>query len=136
VTHLSVTDADKQFNWDTDLAVDFDVVDFGFLRGNIFANVETMVGSERRGVDPNQSGYPLDVTVFFRLPRGELASTFHHVSRHLSASRRSTRSGVKVGTKSDQMVEENQTTWPLGRVSENGCAARLERRQGTPVGGL
>ena len=84
VTHLSGTDADNQFNWDTDLAVDLDVVDVGFLRANIFANVETMVGSERRGVDPNQSGYRLDVTVFFRLPRGELASTFHHVSRHLS----------------------------------------------------
>lgn len=84
VTHLSGTDADNQFNWDTDLAVDLDVVDVGFLRANIFANVETMVGSERRGVDPNQSGYTLDVTVFFRLSRGELASTFHHVSRHLS----------------------------------------------------
>ena len=31
--------------------------------------------------------------------------------------------GVKGGTKLDQMAEENQTTWPLGRVSENGCAA-------------
>ena len=30
---------------------------------------------------------------------------------------------VKGGTKLDQMAEENQTTWPLGRVSENGCAA-------------
>ncbi len=42
---------------------------------------------------------------------------------------------VKCGTKLDQMAEENQTTWRLGRVSENGCAAGLERRQGTPVGG-
>ena len=42
---------------------------------------------------------------------------------------------VKGGTKLDQMAEENQTTWPLGRVSENGCAAGLERRQGPPVGG-
>ena len=42
---------------------------------------------------------------------------------------------VKGGTKLDQMAEENQTTRPLGRVSENGCAAGLERRQGTPVGG-
>ena len=48
---------------------------------------------------------------------------------------RGTERGVKGGTKLDQMAEENQTTWPLGRVSENGCAAGLERRQGPPVGG-
>ena len=30
---------------------------------------------------------------------------------------------VKGGTKLDQMAEENQTTWPLGCVSEAGCAA-------------
>ena len=39
---------------------------------------------------------------------------------------------VKGGTKLDQMAEENQTTWPLGRVSENGCAkggVRMVERQ-------
>lgn len=84
VAHLTGTDADDRFNWDTDLAVDLDAVDFGVVRANIFANIETTVGSERRGVDPNQTGYTLDATVFLRLPRGELASTFHHVSRHRS----------------------------------------------------
>ena len=42
---------------------------------------------------------------------------------------------VKGGTKLDQVAEENQTTWPLGRVSESGWAAGLERSLGTPVGG-
>ena len=34
------------------------------------------------------------------------------------------------------MAEEKQTTWPLGRVSEAGCAAGLPLRQGPPTGVL
>ena len=75
--------ADTAFDWDVDLSVDFDMVDLGFVRINTFGSVETIIGSEFRPVDPNQNNYTVDFTVFLRLPRGELATMFHHVSRHL-----------------------------------------------------
>ena len=82
--HLSGVDADTRFNWDADVSVDIDVVDAGFFRGNLFISVETIIGNELRDVDPNQNNYTVDGTVFVRLPRGELSTTFHHISRHLS----------------------------------------------------
>lgn len=84
VANLRGGDADRRFNWDVDTAIDVDVVDLGFVRGSVFIGVETIVGSEQRGVDPNQAGYTLEASAFLRLPRGELATTFHHVSRHLA----------------------------------------------------
>ena len=75
--------ADTAFDWDVDLSVDFDMVDLGFLRINTLGSVETIIGSEVRAVDPNQNNYTVDFSVFLRLPRGELATTYHHVSRHL-----------------------------------------------------
>ena len=77
-------DGESQFKWDTDIGVDMDVFDLDLVRGNVFINVETMVGDERRAIDPNQSAYTFDLSVFTRLPRGELGTTFHHISRHLS----------------------------------------------------
>ena len=82
--HLNGADAGARFNWDADVSFDMDVVDAGFVRANLFINVEAIVGSEFRGVDPNQNNYTSDASVFVRLPRGELSTTFHHVSRHLS----------------------------------------------------
>ena len=79
-----IPDVDEQFNWDFDIGGDFDVADVGFLRVNIFYNLETIAGTEFRNVDPNQSNYTLDTSVSARLPRGEIAVTLHHVSRHLS----------------------------------------------------
>lgn len=70
------------FGWDTDIGVDMDVFDLGFARGNVFLNLETGVGEERRAIDPTQTNYTMDLSVFARLPRGELGVTFHHVSRH------------------------------------------------------
>ena len=84
VKHLNGVDADPRFKWDTDVSFDMDVVDAGLFRGNLFINVETIVGSEIRDVDPNQNNYTADVSVFVRLPRGELSTTLHHVSRHLA----------------------------------------------------
>ena len=81
--HLTGVDADDRFNWEADLSVDIDVVDIGYIRVNLFVGVETIVGSELRAVDPNQNNYTVDSSVFIRLPRGELMTTFHHVSRHL-----------------------------------------------------
>ena len=74
---------DTGFDWESDLSVDFDMVDFGLVRINTFGSIETVIGSEFRPVDPNQNNYTVDFTVFLRLPRGELAAMFHHVSRHL-----------------------------------------------------
>ena len=84
IAHLSGTDADQRFNWDADVSIDIDVVDASFFRSSLFVDVETIVGSEIRDVDPNQINYTADVSTFIRLPRGELMTTFHHVSRHLS----------------------------------------------------
>ncbi len=84
IKHLNGADADTRFNWDADLAIDVDVVDAGHFRGNLFVNIETIIGNEFRGVDPNQNNYTADLSVFIRLPKGELSTTFHHVSRHLA----------------------------------------------------
>ncbi len=70
------------FTWDTDLGIDMDVFDLGFARGSVFFNLETGVGSERRAIDPTQTNYTMDLSVFTRLPRGEFGVTFHHISRH------------------------------------------------------
>ena len=71
------------FDWDLDLSIDVDVFDVGFARFSVFGNLETIIGSELRANDPNQTDYTADLSIFSRLPRGELAVTFHHVSRHL-----------------------------------------------------
>ena len=84
ISHLSGAATDNRYNWDADLVLDADLFDVGVFRGNLFANLETMVGSELRDVDPNQNNYTADFSIFVRLPRGELGTTFHHVSRHLS----------------------------------------------------
>ena len=73
---------EEQFGWDTDLGVDMDVFDLLFARGNVFFNLETGVGGERRAIDPTQTNYTMDLSVFTRLPRGEFGVTFHHISRH------------------------------------------------------
>jgi len=77
-------DGQSQFKWDPDIGVDMDVFDLERIRGNVFMNVETMIGDERRAIDPNQSAYTFDLSVFTRLPRGEFGTTFHHISRHRS----------------------------------------------------
>ncbi len=75
---------DERFNWSIDLKADLDVLDVGFARANFFFNFETIAGTDFRRVDPNQTNYTLDMSVFGRLPRGEFGMTFHHVSRHRS----------------------------------------------------
>ena len=82
VRHLDGANADSGYDWDLDLSIDFDFVDLGIVRGNVHGVFETIIGNEFRDVDPNQANYVADISVFIRLPRGELATTFHHVSRH------------------------------------------------------
>ncbi len=75
---------DRSFAWDSDIGADLDLFDLGFVRGNLFVNIESILGDERRAIDPNQNNYTIDTTVFVRLPRGALGVTFHHISRHLA----------------------------------------------------
>lgn len=82
-TKFSGVSADTRFNWDVDVRLDTDLFDLGIVRGNLLANVETIIGSQFRDVDPNQNNYVLDFSLFVRLPRGEIGTSFHHVSRHL-----------------------------------------------------
>jgi len=82
IKHLNGSNADQPFNWDLDVSLDFDLLDLGIIRGNLFGNFETIIGGELRAVDPNQSNYIIDTSIFIRLPRGELSTAFHHVSRH------------------------------------------------------
>ncbi len=72
----------RHFSWDTDVGVDMDVFDLWYVRGNVFLNLETGVGDERRPIDPTQTAYTIDLSLFARLVRGEVGLTFHHVSRH------------------------------------------------------
>ena len=83
LSRLVGSGADGRFNWDADLRLDVDLFDVGAVRGNLLANLETIIGSELREIDPNQNNYVVDFALFVRLPRGEIAGTFHHVSRHL-----------------------------------------------------
>ena len=83
---------DERYNWDIDVNADMDVLDVGFLRANVFFNLETIAGTEFRRVDPNQTNFTLDTSVFGRsefirsifgrAPRAELGAVFHHASRH------------------------------------------------------
>ncbi len=75
---------DRSFAWDSDIGADLDLFDLGFVRGNLFVNIESILGDERRAIDPNQNNYTIDTTVFVRLPRGAFGVTFHHISRHLA----------------------------------------------------
>lgn len=75
---------DRSFAWDSDIGADLDLFDLGFVRGNLFVNIESILGDERRAIDPNQNNYTIDTTIFVRLPRGTLGATFHHISRHLA----------------------------------------------------
>ena len=75
---------DERFVWDVDLGGDIDLIDYGRGRVNVLADFETILGDELRAFDPNQGNYTLDVSASYRMARGEIALTFHHVSRHLS----------------------------------------------------
>jgi hypothetical protein len=74
---------DKQFGWDTHFGGDLDVIDYVKGRLVLIADYEAVIGSEFRGIDPNQGNYTLEPSLSWRLHAGEVALTYHHVSRHL-----------------------------------------------------
>lgn len=83
---LRLISSDDSFVWDTDVGADLDVFDFRFVRGNVLAMFEGILGEEIRPIDPNQANYTIDLSVWWRPGErlGELGATFHHVSRHRS----------------------------------------------------
>jgi hypothetical protein len=74
---------DKQFGWDTHFGGDLDVIDFVAGRLAFLADYNAVIGSEYRGIDPNQGNYTLEPSLSVRTRAAELALVFHHVSRHL-----------------------------------------------------
>ena len=94
------------------------------MRADVFQSQlnKNATGTTARGIQRKRL-----VEIPVRVPplaeQSQIAGTLIAIDSRLS---------VKGGTKLDQMAEENQTTWPLGRVSENGCAkggVRMVERQ-------
>lgn len=75
---------DDRFSWDADLGGELDILDYGVGRGTFLANYEVIVGDQFRRFDANQGNYALEGALSLRTGRIELASVYHHVSRHLS----------------------------------------------------
>ena len=82
---LRLVSSDDNFGWDADFGGDMDVFDLHHFRGNVLVNFESIVGNQKRAIDPNQANYTIDLSVWWRtvVPDAELGFTLHHVSRHL-----------------------------------------------------
>jgi hypothetical protein len=74
---------DRRFGWDTHFGGDLDIVDYVAGRLVLLADYEAVLGSEFRGIDPNQGNYTLEPSLSWRTGGTEVALVFHHVSRHL-----------------------------------------------------
>ena len=74
---------DPKFDWDAHFGGDLDVIDYVRGRLVLIADYEAIIGSEYRGIDPNQGNYTLEPSLSWRIGEGEVALTYHHVSRHL-----------------------------------------------------
>jgi hypothetical protein len=74
---------DERFVWDTHFGGDLDVIDYVAGRLTLLVDYEAVLGSEFRGIDPNQGNYTLEPSVSLRAGHTEVALVFHHVSRHL-----------------------------------------------------
>jgi hypothetical protein len=75
--------ADVQFGWTGWIGAGADLVRFGRAAVYFTADVETILGSERRAFDANQVSYHLEPGVRARVGNHELTFCLHHVSRHL-----------------------------------------------------
>jgi hypothetical protein len=86
--HLNAAFIDQEdrtrFAWDADLGGEVDLVDYDAGRITLAANYEAILGMELQTFDPNQGNYTLAASGSVRLPPGEVAAVFHHVSRHFS----------------------------------------------------
>jgi hypothetical protein len=71
------------FVWDTWIGAGAGLVRVKAATGYITADVETILGRERRSFDANQAGYHLEGGVRVQAGRQIVIPFFHHVSRHL-----------------------------------------------------
>jgi hypothetical protein len=71
------------FDWDADIGMSVDVVDFGRGRVNVGFNYEAVLGHELQPFDPRQGNYNIDLLSTLRYRGTEIGLLFHHVSRHL-----------------------------------------------------
>ena len=78
--------SEDNFVWDADFGGDLDLVDLQYFRVNLLVNFESILGKQKRAVDPNQGNYTIDVSAWWRtvVPDAGLGFTLHHVSRHLT----------------------------------------------------
>lgn len=75
---------ETRFMWDANVGGDVDIVDYSGGRVTFVTNYQAILGNEFRAFDPNQGNYTIEVSASAREGAFELASVFHHVSRHLS----------------------------------------------------
>jgi hypothetical protein len=104
---------DERFWWDADFGGELDILDYGVGRGTFVANYEVVLGTQFRRFDANQGNYTLEGALSLRAGRLELASVFHHISRHLS-----------------DRAKRGAIDWNMlgARVSARGTAGRLSLR--------
>jgi hypothetical protein len=75
--------ADVQFGWTGWIGAGADLVRYGRAAVYFTADLETILGSERRDFDANQVSYHLEPGLRARIGTHELTFCLHHVSRHL-----------------------------------------------------
>jgi hypothetical protein len=75
--------ADEEQAWTGWIGAGADLVRAGRVTVEFTADVETIIGRERRTFDPNQANYHLAGAARLTLGRYEIAPFFHHVSRHV-----------------------------------------------------
>jgi hypothetical protein len=75
--------AEDAFAWDTWIGGGAGLLRFKAATAYLTADVETILGRERREFDANQANYHLEGGLRIRYGRQLLIPFFHHVSRHL-----------------------------------------------------
>jgi hypothetical protein len=74
--------ADTDFGWEAWIGAGAGLLRVRGATAYFTADVETIVGNERRAFDANQANYHLEAGVGARLLGGDAALFFNHVSRH------------------------------------------------------
>lgn len=76
--------AERDLAWTGIMGGGADLVRVGRASAYIAGDVETVIGSERRGFDATQANYSLQTGLRVRAGRATVTPFFHHVSRHTS----------------------------------------------------
>lgn len=79
----SLLTTDRRFDWQGQVSVDFDVVDYGAGRLSFRGDYEAMIGRERRRYDLNQGTYFFEAAASWRRGPVETAAVIQHASRHV-----------------------------------------------------